>query len=75
MAKPFKIPGDAQPQAPDERFPRPDATPPNPLEQSGKPKQWAPGIGQGSAETSQGKVPWPAAGPAVPGGKPFKLGG
>jgi len=49
------------------------AVPPNPLETSengAQPKEWAPGVGQGTAPTSGQNVPWPAV--AHP--SPMKLG-
>lgn len=33
--------------------------PPNPLDESGQPMKWAPGIGQGTAPVRGPTIPWP----------------
>jgi hypothetical protein len=73
MPKPFTLgssPSDPQ------REVRANALPTNPLNER-RPNlalpKWVPGIGQNSAQIAQQQKPWPPAGPAVPGGKPFKF--
>jgi hypothetical protein len=72
MPGPFKL-GDEAFKSPSQRQPRTNAVPPNPLDER-NPREWAPGIGQQSGQIVKERIPWPAAGPATPGGKPFKVG-
>lgn len=73
MPKPFTL--GSSPADPNREV-RTGATPPNPLDERrpdlARPK-WVPTVGQCSAQIAQQQKPWPPAGPAVPGGKPFKF--